>query len=263
MQQRLPEYTGRTADGILQTRTPQRGEPVTPFPTAVSVSAQNYINQYKDIAIREMGKYGIPASIKLAQALLESGNGNSRLATQGNNHFGIKCSSGWKGKRMFKNDDKLDDCFRVYKHPEESFRDHSEFLLRSRYAALFELDKNDYVGWAHGLKKAGYATNPRYAELLINLIERYQLYQFDSPESVPEKLKREEKVFQEIAQHVPETLALEESKDPVRMAIHEVKKGDTLYAVAALYGLSVDRLKVLNNIQNERLFPGQLLVVSE
>src|SRR5690606_37925117 len=119
-----------------------------------SSTAEAYIAQYKDIAIAEMNHYGIPASIKLAQALLESGNGNSSLARNANNHFGIKCTSSWQGGTVLKSDDNPDDCFRVYKKAEDSFRDHSEFLLRKRYAALFELNKNDYVGWARGLKKA-------------------------------------------------------------------------------------------------------------
>src|SRR5690606_38348392 len=156
-----------------------------------SSTAEAYISKYKDIAIAEMNQYGIPASIKLAQALLESGNGNSSLARNANNHFGIKCTTAWQGRTVLKSDDNPDDCFRVYNNPEESFRDHSEFLLRKRYAALFELNKDDYIGWARGLKTAGYATNPRYAELLISLIERYNLHQYDRAETRREKVQRE------------------------------------------------------------------------
>lgn len=247
-------------------RPPYQARPIERLPSAPaavkSASAEAYINQYKDVAIQEMNKYGIPASIKLAQALLESGNGNSALARQSNNHFGIKCASGWTGRRVLKDDDHVDDCFRVYQHAEESFRDHSEFLLRKRYSSLFELNKNDYVGWARGLKQAGYATNPRYAELLISLIERYQLYQYDSSESVPEKIVREEKVFQEIVQNIPNEVKDSQAKPPVSMAIHEVKKGETLYAIADKYGLSVDSLKQLNDISDEVIIPGQLLLVS-
>src|SRR5690606_8086398 len=203
----------------------QRGSTVinTPSPSrtqgATSMSGWNYIERYKDIAIREMNLYGIPASIKLAQALLESGNGNSMLARQANNHFGIKCASGWTGKRVLKDDDDIDDCFRVYGHPQESYRDHSECLLRKRYASLCELDKNDYKGWARGLKSAGYATNPRYAELLISIIERYQLYQYDSPESRTEKIRREEKVLTEIVENIPNDAKDAAAMPPVTMAI--------------------------------------------
>ena len=140
----------------------------------------DYIDEYKDIAMTEMVKYKIPASITLAQGILESGNGKSRLAKQGNNHFGIKCHSDWKGKTMRQDDDAPNECFRVYKNAEESYRDHSKFLKEStRYASLFDLKITDYKGWAKGLKKAGYATLPTYAAVLINLIETYDLQQYD------------------------------------------------------------------------------------
>lgn len=234
----------------------------TPSGGVRSASAASYIERYKDISIQEMNQYGIPASIKLAQALLESGNGNSSLARQANNHFGIKCSSGWTGGRILKDDDAVDDCFRVYDHPEQSFRDHSEFLLRKRYAALFELDKNDYMGWARGLKKAGYATNPRYAELLISLIERYELFQYDTTESKREKIKREEKVLTEIVENIPNDAKDAVAKPAITMIIHEVKGGETLYGIATRYGLTVENLKQLNSINSEGIIPGQLLLVS-
>ena len=233
-------------------------QPVAPR----SATAEAYIAQYKDIAISEMDQYGIPASIKLAQALLESGNGNSSLARQANNHFGIKCASGWAGKRVLKDDDEIDDCFRVYDRPEQSYRDHSEFLLRKRYAALFELDKNDYVGWARGLKAAGYATNPKYADLLVNIIERYQLFQYDSPESKREKIQREEKVLAEIIENIPLEVNDAAAKPPVKMVIHEVKKGETLFAIADRYGIAIAEFKQLNNIKGDTILPGQLLLVS-
>ncbi|MCH8547099.1 MAG: glucosaminidase domain-containing protein [Cryomorphaceae bacterium] len=149
--------------------------------TAQSQHRLEYIETYKDIAIQEMNLYGIPASIKLAQGILESGDGKSRLATKANNHFGIKCHTDWKGKKIYHDDDEKGECFRVYKQPEESYRDHSLFLVeRPRYKDLFTLDRSDYKGWAKGLKEAGYATNPKYASLLIKLIEDYQLYIYDS-----------------------------------------------------------------------------------
>lgn len=144
---------------------------------------QLYINQYKDLAIREMLQYRIPASITLAQAVFESGAGRSRLARLGNNHFGIKCHD-WTGRTIAEDDDALGECFRAYDHPLQSFEDHSKFLVNSsRYRKLFSLSMQDYRGWAHGLKACGYATNPRYAYKLIELIELYKLYVYDSARS--------------------------------------------------------------------------------
>lgn len=226
-------------------------------------TAENYIERFKDIAIREMNSNGIPASITLAQGILESGNGNSSLAREANNHFGIKCTSEWKGKTILKDDDQKDDCFRVYTSADESFRDHSEFLKRKRYAALFELNKNDYQGWALGLKEAGYATNPRYAELLISLIERYNLNSFDRKEGQIEKIKREDKVLSEIAQNIPKEKKEEPAKAALVMKIYEVRPGDTLNSIAKRFVLSVDDLKIMNDLGNSELKLGQLLLVSK
>lgn len=144
-------------------------------------TATDYFKKYAEIAVREMLKTGIPASITLAQGSLESSNGNSDLAKKGNNHFGIKCHKDWNGDTMYKDDDEKNECFRVYKNEEESFTDHSNFLTsRTRYADLFKLDHKDYKGWAYGLKAAGYATNPKYPELLINLIETNKLFEYDN-----------------------------------------------------------------------------------
>lgn len=156
------------------------------LPGAIGVYAQSkmsrseYIELYKDIAIQEMVEFNIPASITLAQGILESGSGNSRLATEANNHFGIKCHVGWEGEWIKLDDDAPNECFRKYKNPIDSYKDHSFFLSeRGRYAFLFDLAITDYKGWAHGLKKAGYATNPNYASLLIKIIEENQLYKYD------------------------------------------------------------------------------------
>jgi len=141
---------------------------------------QQYIDQYKDIAIEQMLKWKVPASITLAQGLLESGAGRSRLATQANNHFGIKCH-GWRGRTIYRDDDRNDECFRAYESAFDSFEDHSQFLAKGqRYQSLFRLKKTDYKGWARGLKKAGYATNPQYADKLIELIQLYKLYRYDT-----------------------------------------------------------------------------------
>jgi len=166
--------------------------------TSVSGSAVNYISTYKDLAISEMRRTGVPASITLAQGMLESDYGRSTLARIGNNHFGIKCHNGWNGQTMRQHDDRRNECFRKYRRPEDSFYDHSDFLKTgSRYSFLFSLDPTDYKAWAHGLRKAGYATNPDYANLLIRKIEENKLYDLDKdftasysapPQKVQDKL---------------------------------------------------------------------------
>lgn len=141
---------------------------------------EDYIKKYRKIAVEEMERYHIPASITLAQGLLESGAGRSTLARKSNNHFGIKCGSRWEGRTVRHDDDARNECFRAYKHPRDSYEDHSKFLRTgARYAFLFRLKITDYKGWARGLKKAGYATDPRYADRLINIIELYELDQYD------------------------------------------------------------------------------------
>jgi LysM repeat protein len=146
----------------------------------ISLSRKNYIEDYKELAINEMRRSGIPASITLAQALLESNNGNSTLARKANNHFGIKCHNGWRGGTIYHDDDRKGECFRRYRTIYESYIDHSDFIVNgSRYSFLFELDPTDYKGWARGLQKAGYATSRTYAQLLIRIIEDNQLYVYD------------------------------------------------------------------------------------
>ncbi|HIZ87833.1 MAG TPA: glucosaminidase domain-containing protein [Candidatus Coprenecus pullistercoris] len=146
-----------------------------------NLSREEYIMKYRETAMEAMRTHGIPASITLAQGCLESGNGNSDLAVKANNHFGIKCHNDWKGQTYYKKDDDPGkSCFRKYRNPEESFKDHSDFLrYRDRYAFLFDLDITDYKGWCYGLKKAGYATDPQYAANLIRIIEDYKLYRYD------------------------------------------------------------------------------------
>lgn len=147
--------------------------------TCKNATWQAYIDQYKDLAIRQMHKYHIPASITLAQGLFESGAGQSELARRSNNHFGIKCHTDWTGRRTYYDDDRKDDCFRVYSSVKDSYEDHSRFLQSKRYSRLFQLKPTDYKGWARGLKACGYATLPTYADRLINVIELYELYRFD------------------------------------------------------------------------------------
>ncbi|MCD4680479.1 MAG: glucosaminidase domain-containing protein [Bacteroidales bacterium] len=163
------------------------------------ITPDQYINKYKDIAIQEMYEFKIPASITLAQGLLESGNGNSELAKKAKNHFGIKCHKEWTGKTFHMDDDEKDECFRKYNNPEESYSDHSCFLSsRERYSELFEHDITDYKRWAHGLKKAGYATNPKYAHILIRIIEENKLFLYDSQQYTRTSKSKSEKNTQDI-----------------------------------------------------------------
>lgn len=149
------------------------------------MTPDEYTNMYKDVAIEKMALYGIPASITIAQGMLESGYGGSELSRKANNHFGIKCGKNWRGGKSYHDDDAQNECFRKYRTVGESYRDHSKFLTENkRYAALFALDILDYKGWAHGLKAAGYATNPKYANLLIDLIERNDLHRYDIPQTL-------------------------------------------------------------------------------
>lgn len=241
-------------------------------PNFISYTTLSYIDAFKAVAISEMNIYGIPASIKLAQGILESGSGSSSLAKYANNHFGIKCTSDWKGKAYYKDDDKRDDCFRVYKDARESFKDHSEFLKRKRYAFLFELDKNDYKNWAVGLKTAGYATNPKYPDLLIGIIEKYKLYQYDSPESEREKIAREDRVFTEINANIPlekkkfapvEVAPKDQSNniEPLVDGYYIVKQGDTMFNISQRYKVTVEELKELNKMTDNTIKIGQKLLV--
>ncbi len=258
-----------------------------------TMTRAEYIEHYAPLAVEQQTLYGIPASITLAQGLLESGNGNSRLAREANNHFGIKCGSGWDGPSVRHDDDALQECFRAYSSPEESYIDHSLILLeRKWYRPLFDLDPKDYKAWAHGLKKAGYATNPLYAELLIKIIEDYELYQYDNTlvadwqpsEPQQEVVKEEvEKVAEEVVEEKNDTPVEEPQKprtvdvDNYRIALSTVgeygiyaeggrryviaTEGDNLSRVAKTLGISVRRLRKINNlstshtvIAGERIF---------
>ncbi len=158
------------------------------------ITRNEYIQRYQIMAIEEMGRSGIPASITIAQGCLESANGNSELSRKSNNHFGIKCKKGWKGKKVYYDDDAKNECFRKYRTVENSYIDHTNFLLNNpRYASLFELKTTDYKGWAHGLKKAGYATNKKYAHKLIHIIETNKLYRLDYKISYEELMAFEQK----------------------------------------------------------------------
>ena len=209
-----------------------------------------YVNKYKHIAIEDMEIYKIPASITLAQGILESGSGKSHLALKSNNHFGIKCHKDWKGKKVKHDDDRRRECFRKYAHPEESFDDHSKFLTtRGRYASLFDLREDDYKSWAKGLKKAGYATDRKYPKKLILIIEDYHLYDYDQLVISHSKNKRKRhKEYQVVA-----------NSDKYIV----VNKGDTLYSIARNNSVTVADLKSINELKSNEISIGQKLFLAK
>jgi LysM repeat protein len=229
-----------------------------------------YINDHKEYAIKEMQLYGIPASITLAQACLESMDGRSDLATKANNHFGIKCSN-WNGPGFIQDDDTKDECFRKYNSIIESYTDHSEFLkTRPRYEHLFNLDKTDYKGWAKGLKKAGYATDPSYADRLIKIIEDYELHQYDlhtpgqpvaslKDEPVGAAKQQKKTVYVSAAKTID---AFESRKIYVNNGIDYiiVKKGDNLKSLAKEFELGYWQIPKYNELDNNaELMEGQII----
>lgn len=208
-----------------------------------------YIEDYAAIAVKEMHVYKIPASITLAQGILESGSGRGELARKSNNHFGIKCHTQWKGERVYHDDDEDQECFRKYQYVETSYNDHSEFLTqRRRYAFLFNYRTDDYKRWAKGLKKAGYATDRKYPAKLIGIIKHYKLHEFDKVKKRDFKIKKNKKE----AKKYKET--------PPVVNYYEVKKGDTLYGIARKLNTTVAILKKLNGLKNNTIAIGQRLV---
>ncbi|WP_339658340.1 glucosaminidase domain-containing protein [Flavobacterium frigidarium] len=215
----------------------------------------DYILRFRNIAMSNMKVYGIPASIILAQGILESGAGRGDLAQTANNHFGIKCHAGWTGDSVKHDDDASQECFRKYTAAEESFKDHATFLTgRSRYSGLFTLDKDDYKAWAKGLRKAGYATDPRYPDKLISYIERYDLGQYDA-------MVLGNKYIPLDNNSVIRTVSTAIVYNP-NNTYHEVQKGDTLYSISKKYNLLVADLKLKNNLSENIISIGQRLIVN-
>ncbi|MEZ4852768.1 glucosaminidase domain-containing protein [Flavobacterium sp.] len=215
-------------------------------------TVDEYINQFKDVAKNNMINYKIPASITLAQGILESGAGKGRLCKEANNHFGIKCHKGWEGDSITHDDDAEQECFRKYNDPADSYRDHSLFLTsRSRYATLFELDILDYKEWAKGLKNAGYATDPKYPAKLIGIIERYNLNQYD------EEVASNKRTIT--------TNKNEEAKPNIKgiNQVYTVQQGDTLYSLSKKFNTTVDELKRLNNLSDNSLSIGQKIIYNK
>lgn len=220
--------------------TPEEVEKIdTPVPKIGTTA--DYVATFHEFAQDEMRKYGVPASITLAQGILESGSGKGRLSVEANNHFGIKCHD-WKGAKIYHDDDAKQECFRKYNNAKYSYRDHSLFLTsRRRYMNLFQLAKDDYKGWAKGLKKAGYATDKKYPQKLISLIERYKLYNYDA---------------EVLGKDISDAGKVTTTNDK-----HTVKKGDTLYSLSRKYRISIKKLQELNGLDTTELFVGQVLYV--
>lgn len=211
-----------------------------------------YVFDYKDIAMNNMKVYGIPASIILAQGILESGAGRGDLASRSNNHFGIKCHAGWEGESVRHDDDAKQECFRKYNEPAESYKDHALFLTgRSRYSSLFNLPKDDYQAWAKGLRSAGYATDPKYPDKLISYIERYNLGQFDAQVLGTKYTPIENK-----------SIRIASVNSNYNGPFYEVQKGDTLYSISKKYNVMIDDLKVKNNLSDNTISIGQRLIVN-
>jgi len=221
---------------------------------AKKISIQEYIEKYSADAVKDMLKMGVPASITLAQAILESESGNSDLAREAMNHFGIKCHTGWTGDSFHKDDDHRDECFRKYNSVLESYDDHSRFLRdRPRYAFLFSYEITDYKNWAHGLKKAGYATNPRYADLLIRLIEEHDLDRFDRQgTNIPVNVAPEPLIASSAASPVPAANTKPEIQSRRKVNSNQVpyiiaEKGDTWYSVSADNGMRMWQILKYND----------------
>ncbi|MCP2028843.1 flagellum-specific peptidoglycan hydrolase FlgJ [Flavobacterium sp. HSC-32F16] len=266
---------------VHQTRTAAAKKPVYSKPTAKYPSTNNtteviqstsktvvttdlinnYVLQYKDIAMGNMKTYGIPASIILAQGILESGAGRGDLALEANNHFGIKCHKDWLGESVRHDDDSAQECFRKYPQASESYKDHALFLVgKKRYETLFTYEKDDYKSWAKGLRAAGYATDPKYPDKLISYIERYNLHQYDCQVTgrnyVPINTSAPTRSSSSVANSDPKINM--NSYDPNS---YEVQKGDTLYSISKKFNLLVEDLKQKNNLTDNAISIGQRLKV--
>ncbi|MGJ8761582.1 MAG: glucosaminidase domain-containing protein [Polaribacter sp.] len=208
----------------------------------------DYIRKYAAVSVKEMHLHRIPASITLAQGILESGRGRSELALKSNNHFGIKCHSEWQGQRVYHDDDHKGECFRKYQYVESSYDDHSAFLTqRRRYAFLFDYDSDDYKGWAKGLRRAGYATDKKYPNKLIKIIEDYRLHEFD-------------KIKNRGGNKNIDAVTDDARTKKTIGKYYEVKKGDTLYSIARKFNTTVETIKEINGLKDNTISIGQHLL---
>jgi len=256
---------------------------------AQKLSISEYVNTYQKVAVQEMHRSGIPASITLAQGILESASGNSKLSKTANNHFGIKCHSDWSGQKVYHDDDEKNECFRKYKDPISSYIDHSKFLMnKKRYAFLFEYESTDFKSWAYGLKKAGYATNPKYPELLISLIKENDLFIFDNYKNVIvkgnlinniaivyidkeksllgiakkhdislSKLKKFNENYFTKGPKPGDHVFLTRKKRKCKHAFHKTKQNETVLSISHFYGVKVKLIAKRNNLKiNETISSG-------
>ena len=247
--QTTPRKSGNIAKSENQNQSNNSKSEVLEATTRVKVTTAmvlDYISKYKETAKKNMAKYGIPSSIILGQGILESGAGTGPLSSLANNHFGIKCHNDWTGPSVKYDDDAAQECFRKYDQPGDSYADHAIFLSsRPRYQPLFQLEKGDYKQWAKGLKDAGYATDPKYPDKLIGIIERYQLNKYDS-----EVLGTE---------YVPTIVTNNDAI--VKSDLYQVSQGDTLYSIARKFHISINDLKSKNNIEDNTISIGQNLII--
>lgn len=230
------------------------------------LTTEEYIDKFRDDAINDMMHTGVPASITLAQGILESSSGNSMLAREANNHFGIKCHSDWRGERVYKDDDHRNECFRKYPTALASFKDHSRFLReRPRYAFLFDYRINDYKAWAKGLKKAGYATNPKYADHLIRIIEQHELYQYDKGGKRVPLNERPDYSYGDPSAEVEQAVIPSVSDSEIRYNHNEVpyiisKTGDTYYSIAARNDMMLWQVLKYNEAEKGDILPVDAVV---
>jgi LysM repeat protein len=236
--------------------------------TVTTVSAQrrqtsynNYIKEYAPIAVQQMKLHNVPASITLAQGLLESGAGQSTLARESNNHFGIKCGRGWKGRSVRADDDARNECFRAYRKVEDSYEDHSLFLVgNQRYSSLFRLNKTDYKGWARGLKRAGYATDPSYANKLITIIETYDLYKYDTDGLG----KREARKWEKLLKKKPWLANPHQVLIANGLAYVVARDGDTFQLLGGEFDINWKKLAKYNDLQRDyTLEEGDIIYLKE
>jgi LysM repeat protein len=244
--------------------------------TAQTITPQEYIDRYKELAVKEMKRMGIPAAITLAQGLLETESGNSDLVKKSNNHFGIKCKSSWTGEGVTHDDDAVGECFRSYKDAEASYRDHSNYLRGTeRYASLFKLDPTDYKGWAKGLRKAGYATNPKYPDILIKNIEQYNLQQY-SLEAASEVPKVETDKYEDDKEPPEEkspdaaTKNTDDGGPDITGEGHVnfinghkyiyAKKGTSLLAIATENDIDLNKLLTFNDLERDGILENDQII---
>ncbi len=229
--------------------------------SAQYMTVQEYVDEYKDLAIEEMKRMGVPAAITLAQGLLETQNGNSDLLKESNNHFGIKCKSTWTAEVVYHDDDARGECFRKYKNAEDSYRDHSNFLRgNDRYSFLFNLDPSDYKAWAYGLRKAGYATNPRYPQILIKYIEDNNLEKY-TDEALNEVPHFDAAQYADDKENDPSTDVVQKDAvpgEPINLTINGskallVSKGTSLLAIATQHNINLEKLLAINDLTNDGL----------